>query len=417
MPATRFVVQLHDATTLHFDLRIQVDEVLRSWAVPKGPSLDPAVRRLAVPVEDHDLAAGEFEGVHEGQRRGSGAVIIWDEGLAEVTRDEPGHVAFTLHGSKLTGGFALTRTGERRWILVKTRDAAARPGSDIVADRPASVRTGRTWQEVAARPRPTPLAAVPIQTNSVRYTARMSPTPQQRRAARHLQPGAAASTLAARRGPSGGAKKPITVEAIISTAFGIVEKEGYQALTMRRVATALETGPSSLYAHVVNKEDLDELLIGRLCAEIDLPEPDPVSWRQQIASVCAHLRDQYLRFPGISQAAFAVAPSNLDTLRVSEGMLAILLAGGVDPRTAAWAIDSLTLYVNAYSLELSLVNQRLNHTDGSWVVSRDELLRRYAALPGTFPQSKRYAAELTAGTGHDRFDFTIGLMIDGLARR
>ena len=150
MPATRFVVQLHDATTLHFDLRIQAGEVLRSWAVPKGPSLDPAVRRLAVPVEDHELPAGEFEGVHEGQPRGSGAVIIWDEGPAEVTREDPGHLAFTLHGSKLTGGFALTRTGERRWILVKARDAAARPGSDIVAERPASVRTGRTWEEVAA---------------------------------------------------------------------------------------------------------------------------------------------------------------------------------------------------------------------------------------------------------------------------
>jgi DNA ligase D-like protein (predicted 3'-phosphoesterase) len=150
VPATHFVVQLHDATTLHFDLRIQVGEVLRSWAVPRGPSLDPAVRRLAVPVEDHDLSAGDFEGVYERQRRGSGAVIIWDEGPAEVTRDEPGHLTFTLHGSKLAGGFALTRTGERRWILVKTRDASARPGSDIVTERPASVRTGRTWEEVAA---------------------------------------------------------------------------------------------------------------------------------------------------------------------------------------------------------------------------------------------------------------------------
>ncbi len=154
MPSTRFVVQLHDATTLHFDLRVQAGEVLRSWAVPKGPSLDPAVRRLAVPVEDHELPAGEFEGVHEGQRRGSGAVIIWDEGPAEITRDEPGHLAFTLHGSKLAGGFALTRTSERRWILVKTRDATARPGSDIVAERPASVRTGRTWEQVAAQAGP-----------------------------------------------------------------------------------------------------------------------------------------------------------------------------------------------------------------------------------------------------------------------
>jgi AcrR family transcriptional regulator len=245
----------------------------------------------------------------------------------------------------------------------------------------------------------------------------MSPTPLQRRAERHQQPGAGASTPVTRRGPSGGTKRPITVDAIISTAFGIVESEGYDALTMRRVATALETGPSSLYAHVVNKEDLDELLIGRLCAEIELPGPDPAAWRQQAVSVCAQLRDQYLRYPGISRAAFAVAPSNLDTLRVSEGMLAIVLAGGVDPQSAAWAIDALLLYVSAYSLEVSLVGEQGARDESAWVVSRAELLRRFAALPATFPQTKRYAAELTAGTGHDRFDFTIGLMIGGLAHR
>ncbi|MCO5972635.1 TetR/AcrR family transcriptional regulator [Actinoallomurus soli] len=244
----------------------------------------------------------------------------------------------------------------------------------------------------------------------------MSPTPQERRAARHRL-GTGSSAPAARRGPSGGRKRPITVDAIIGTAFGIVEKEGYEALTMRRLATELETGPSSLYAHVVNKEDLDELLIGRLCAEIDLPEPDAVTWRRQIIDVCTQLRDQYLRYPGISRAAFAAAPSNLDTLRVSEGMLAILLAGGIDPQTAAWAIDSLMLYVNAYSLEISLVNRRLSRSDHAWVVSRDELLDRFAALPDTFPHTKRYAEELTAGTTHDRFDFTLGLMIDGLPRQ
>ena len=152
MISSRFVVQLHDATTLHYDLRIQAGDVLRSWAVPKGPSLDPGVRRLAVPVDDHSLEAGDFEGVHEGQRRGSGAVIIWDEGPADVVRDEPGHLAFTAHGRKLAGGFALTRTGQRRWVLVKTRDRQARSGSDITAERPGSVRSGRTWQELAGRP-------------------------------------------------------------------------------------------------------------------------------------------------------------------------------------------------------------------------------------------------------------------------
>jgi DNA ligase D-like protein (predicted 3'-phosphoesterase) len=147
--SSRFVVQLHDATTLHFDLRLEIGGVLRSWAVPKGPSLDPAVRRLAVPVADHSLSAGEFEGVHASSARGSGAVIIWDEGPAEIVRDQPDHLSFVLHGHKLAGRFGLTRTGPASWILVKARDEHARDGSDVVGERPESVRSARTWQEVA----------------------------------------------------------------------------------------------------------------------------------------------------------------------------------------------------------------------------------------------------------------------------
>jgi DNA ligase D-like protein (predicted 3'-phosphoesterase) len=147
--ARRFVVQLHDATALHFDLRLEVDGVLRSWALPKGPSLDPAVRRLAVAVEDHSLSAGEFEGRHAGARRGSGAVIIWDEGDLELLREEAGHLSFVLHGSKLEGRFGLTKTAEDGWILVKARDEHAVPGSDVVAEQPGSVRTGKTIEEVA----------------------------------------------------------------------------------------------------------------------------------------------------------------------------------------------------------------------------------------------------------------------------
>ena len=151
MTQSRFVIQLHDATRLHYDLRIEADGVLRSWAVPKGPSMDPAVRRLALPVQDHELAAGDFEGVHEGSRRGSGAVIIWDEGAAEIVRDEPGQLTVRLDGSKLTGGFGLIRTGERRWVLVKVRDEHALPGSDVTAERPESVRSGRQWQDLVSQ--------------------------------------------------------------------------------------------------------------------------------------------------------------------------------------------------------------------------------------------------------------------------
>jgi DNA ligase D-like protein (predicted 3'-phosphoesterase) len=100
---SRFVVQLHDETRLHFDLRLQSGGVLRSWTVPRGPSLDPGIRRLAVPVEDHPLPAGDFEGVRAGQTRGTGAVITWDEGTAEMVHDVPGHLSFIVHGRKLSG--------------------------------------------------------------------------------------------------------------------------------------------------------------------------------------------------------------------------------------------------------------------------------------------------------------------------
>lgn len=237
--------------------------------------------------------------------------------------------------------------------------------------------------------------------------------PRERRAARHQPPNQGADA-----GPPRRRAAPITPAQVIDTALDVVATEGYEALTMRRLAGALDTGPASLYAHVVNKADLDELLIGRLCAELVLPEPDPEAWREQIRGVCVQMRDQFLKYPGISRAALAMAPTDLEIVRVNEGMLAILLAGGVAPRTAAWAIDALLLYVVAYCLETSVVRQRATQEDTAWVFDRDELVRRFTALPAeSFPNTTRYAAELTAGEGHDRFDFTVGLMIDGLAAR
>ncbi|MBB5164572.1 TetR/AcrR family transcriptional regulator [Mycobacterium sp. AZCC_0083] len=232
--------------------------------------------------------------------------------------------------------------------------------------------------------------------------------PKTRRAARHAQLDDSAAS-------PGTKKAPITVERIIEAALQVVATQGYDALTMRSVANVLGTGPASLYAHVVNKADIDELLIGRLSSEIVLPEPNPAIWREQIRDVCAQMRDQYLRYPGISRAALATASTNLDTLRVAEGMLTILVAGGVPPQTAAWAMDSLSLYINAYTLEISLVEAQRDGQDEAWVVSRDELVDRFEALPAdAFPSTRRYAAELTSGTGHERFDFTLGLIVDNL---
>jgi DNA ligase D-like protein (predicted 3'-phosphoesterase) len=147
-----FVVQQHAATARHFDLRLEVGGVMRSWAIPKGPSLDPAVKRLAVEVADHAKAHNTFEGTIESSR-----VIVWDHGIYEqggrVGWPEAlhrGHAVFVLHGEKLRGGFALqrTRTGAKpQWLLIKRRDESARSGSDIVAERPHSVLSGRTLDE------------------------------------------------------------------------------------------------------------------------------------------------------------------------------------------------------------------------------------------------------------------------------
>jgi len=239
----------------------------------------------------------------------------------------------------------------------------------------------------------------------------MTVDPERRRAARHAQP-ATPPTQQTRRKP------PITVTRITDAALEVVATQGYDALTMRSVAGVLDTGPASLYAHVVNKADINELIIGRLCSQLVLPEPDPAAWRAQILDVCAQIRDQYLRYPGISRAALAMVATNLDVLRVNEGMLAILLAGGIEPQTAAWAIDALSLYVAGYALEASLVAQRQGQQDDAWVVGRDELVRRFTALPEQrFPQIRRYAAELTSGTGHERFDFTLSLIVDNLTRQ
>jgi DNA ligase D-like protein (predicted 3'-phosphoesterase) len=153
--AGAFVVQEHAATAHHFDLRLEVDRVMRSWAIPKGPSLDPAAKRLAVEVADHDTAHNAFEGTLE-----AGRVIVWDRGTYEQGGRvawpqalDRGHAVFVLHGEKLRGGFALQRVGGSgsaapQWLLIKRRDEHARPSSDIVAERPRSVLSGRALDEI-----------------------------------------------------------------------------------------------------------------------------------------------------------------------------------------------------------------------------------------------------------------------------
>ena len=157
-PAPRFVVQKHDASTLHYDFRLEVGGVLKSWAVPKGPSTDPREKRLAVPVEDHPLAYAGFEGVIP-SGYGAGAVIVWDRGTYRNLREDEGRsmeealaegkVSVWLDGEKLRGGYTLRRmTGRRSWLLVKRTDGEADPERNVTGDAPASVVSGRTVEDV-----------------------------------------------------------------------------------------------------------------------------------------------------------------------------------------------------------------------------------------------------------------------------
>jgi bifunctional non-homologous end joining protein LigD len=168
VPGRSFVVQKHAARQLHYDFRLEMEGVLRSWSIPKGPSLDPRDKRLAVETEDHPVEYGDFEGVIPAGEYGGGSVAIWDRGTWEPSGDavagyRKGALRFELHGQKLRGGFVLARmdkpqSSKPTWLLMKSRDEFAREGGQaIVEERPESVASGRTIEDVAAardEPRP-----------------------------------------------------------------------------------------------------------------------------------------------------------------------------------------------------------------------------------------------------------------------
>jgi hypothetical protein len=167
---------------------------------------------------------------------------------------------------------------------------------------------------------------------------------------------------------------------------------------------------------VRDKAALDSLMIGELCSRVMLPEPDPAQWHEQALDVCRQLRDQYLRYPGIARAALESAPLSLDTMRIYEGLLAVLTAGGASVRTAAWAIDAAFLYIGAYSNVA--VRRRATKDAADQDLDRAEVIERFQMLPADrFPITAGHAEELTSGEGHDRFDFTLGQLFAGLTSR
>ncbi|HUR95899.1 MAG TPA: DNA polymerase ligase N-terminal domain-containing protein [Gemmatimonadales bacterium] len=176
-PKLAYVIQKHAASHLHYDLRLELDGVMKSWAVPKGPSLDPAVKRLAMQVEDHPIEYNRFEGTIPQGEYGGGTVMLWDRGTYTYAGAEDvdpveglrrgyakGDFKFELKGKRLGGSWVLVRTrrGDPRraqWLLIKHRDGSAEPGSEVVEEYQNSVTTGRTMEEIAGGKKPRPRKA------------------------------------------------------------------------------------------------------------------------------------------------------------------------------------------------------------------------------------------------------------------
>lgn len=150
-----FVIQKHAASTLHYDFRLEIDGVLRSWAVPKGPSTDPSQKRLAIPTEDHPLDYADFEGRIPDGEYGAGAVIVWDTGSYEKMKEEDDRLEVYLRGKKVFGPYALVRMDrddDEQWLLVKMRGDGADARRNPVGTEPASVLSGREIDDVRERP-------------------------------------------------------------------------------------------------------------------------------------------------------------------------------------------------------------------------------------------------------------------------
>src|SRR4051794_36230080 len=214
-------------------------------------------------------------------------------------------------------------------------------------------------------------------------------------------------------------KERLTVERIVDAAMSLMAEQGYDAVSMRSLAKALDTGPASLYAHVTNKEEVDQLVLDRISAELVVPAPDPEHWDEQLRQVMRDMLALYRRHPGSARAAVGMIPTGLGALRTMEGLLAICDAGGITPQAAAWFCDLASAYVTAIAVEEAIWAQRVNSTpageDPDHPAIDEQLRTMMEALPAAeFPLVTSMAAVMTAGDGDDRFEFGVDVLVAGL---
>lgn len=208
-------------------------------------------------------------------------------------------------------------------------------------------------------------------------------------------------------------RQPLTREAIVGAALGILDAEGLDAINMRRVAAELDAGAGSLYWHIRHKDELFELLFDHVVAEIRLPEPDPIRWQEQIKEVSREVRRVCLRHRDVARIALDRWPIGPNTLVFAEGLLAILRAGGLPDRACAWASGLIPSYVGWFALEEYLGRQsRRDQQD-----STEDSVRAYlASLPSErFPNLLAVLGDLVSGDPDERFEFGLDILVRGLA--
>ncbi len=207
------------------------------------------------------------------------------------------------------------------------------------------------------------------------------------------------------------AKPPLSEDAVIDAALEILKSDGLEAVTMRRVAAALDTGPASLYVYVTGREGLLQAMLERIFASVALEEPDPARWRAQLHALLLRMRHALVTHPGIAATAIAAPPRTDATFQLMENVLAILLAGGLDPQNAAWATDILSMVVSYAAIENDV--RGTDHQEQA-----RKLYETFSGLsPDRFPLITAHAAQLVDGDADERFRIAVDVVIDGMLAR
>ena len=214
------------------------------------------------------------------------------------------------------------------------------------------------------------------------------------------------------------AKAPLSEYAIVDAALAILQSDGLEAITMRRVAAALDTGAASLYVYVSGREGLLQAMLDRVTAAIELEAPDPSRWRAQLHSLLERMHQALVTHPGIAALTLEDPPTTEVVLRLTENLLGILLAGGLDPQDAVWACDIFVLLVTAVASEDDVRRARGRSDDDHRREQVDEIYKTFAGLPpDRFPLISAYAAQMVAGDHDERFRFAIDVVVDGVLAR